>query len=56
LEELEKVKAAKRKGKRTDLEPPGNFPGGSTGEVRDIVGEALGGTAPIYDAAVLLIV
>ncbi|WP_149113665.1 hypothetical protein [Limnoglobus roseus] len=56
LEALEKPKAEERKGKRTNLEPAGKFPAGSSdGEVRDKVGAALGVSGKTYEKAKLVV-
>lgn len=52
LEELERPKAEERKGGRPNKEETsGNFPEVSGGEVRDIVGEALGVSGKTYEKA-----
>lgn len=51
LEALEKPKAEARKGQRTDLQPEGKFPSGSTGKTADKVGAALGVSGKTYEAA-----
>jgi ParB family chromosome partitioning protein len=52
LEELERPKAAGRKGARTDLQPGANFaPGSDCGKVNDIVGPAVGMSHETYRKA-----
>jgi len=59
LEELERPKAAARKGRRTDLEPKANFVPGSDepcGKLNDIVGAAVGLSRTTYHRAKFVVV